>query len=49
MVYGDKHNDRFFEYFCERTMMRTMEKILRNKDFGVDVRVQVMQTVMILL
>merc|ERR1719183_945186 len=48
MVFADKHADALFDFFCEKNMMALFWEILQ-ADCGTEVRVQIIQTVSILL
>ena len=50
MVYGDKHAEAgFFEFFCEKGLLRTLVEIFRDSSYGSGVRVQIIQSMSILL
>ena len=50
MVYGDKHEDAgFFELFCEKGLLRTLVELFREPSRGSEVRVQIIQSLSVLL
>lgn len=48
MVYGDRQSETYFEYFCERGVMRLMNQVMKSTP-SPQVRTQILQTLMILL
>jgi protein CLEC16A len=48
MIWGDQHEPRFFDYFCEKSIMATFVRILEQSTESV-VKVQVIQTLSILV
>ena len=47
MIYGDKHNEQFFEFFCEKNMLTLLMNIIRENNLLV--QVQVIQSMSILV
>jgi hypothetical protein len=47
IIYGDKHNDQFFEFFCEKNMLSLLMLIC--KQDSKTVQVQIIQTVSIMV
>jgi len=48
MIYGDKTNDRFFEYFCEKGFLALFNRVMRETR-EARVQKQVLQSIMILM
>lgn len=49
MVYGDKHEDSgFFEFFCEKGLLRTLVELFRDQARTSAVRVQIIQSLSVL-
>ena len=52
VVYGDKHSESFFEFFCEKSMLSMFNAIMRQESKFPEmnrVKVQVIQTISILV
>ncbi len=48
MIFGDKTNDRFFEYFCEKGFLALFNRVMRETR-EAKVQKQVLQSIMILM
>jgi protein CLEC16A len=48
MIWGDQHNENFFDFFCEKSILSFFLKILMQK-CDVKVKIQVLQTLSILI
>lgn len=48
MIWGDKREERFFEYFCEKGFLARFDSIMRTCG-STAVQKQVLQTMMILM
>eukprot|EP00916_Digyalum_oweni_P014417 GHVL01023655.1.p1 GENE.GHVL01023655.1~~GHVL01023655.1.p1 ORF type:complete len:820 (-),score=90.91 GHVL01023655.1:1565-4024(-) len=49
MIWGDKNNDDFFDFFCEKNILSYFIRIIKSHTFSKEIKIQLLQTLSILV